>query len=212
MRNQVLPSALLAGLLSVTLFGCAQTGGQPLPSASSTQSTRTGAEVQKGNLEFLAQKFNLNPPPEVSVIRSVNPEEYASVQAECMNAAGYEVTARSDGGTDFSKVPANLQGTQEFGEAFYRCIAQYPIDPKYYVELNDLQLEKLYAYLRDELPSCMEGRGYEAANLPSLTVFKDTYGTSQQYDAYAKLPDLTEQAYLELYGACPPTLDSSELY
>lgn len=205
---------ILLVAVGVSVGGCVSSEPQAAEtnSAVEEESPAVGADVHQASLDFLAERFNLNPPPEVSVVRFITSDEYATVVSECMNSAGFDALARSDSGIDFSKVPVEIQSTQEFGESFYRCTAQFPIDVKFYEPLTAAQFEKLHAYLKNELPDCMKALGYDAAELPSLTVFKETYGTARRYDPYVNLSTLNEPEYLELHSVCPPTLPSSELY
>lgn len=205
-------AATLAGvLIGLVVSGCAASPSAAEPSNTPTQSA-DGDAIQKRSLEALAKQYELDPAPDVQVVRRVDKTEWASTQAECLQSAGFAVMARPDGGVDTKDVPEAQLG-KPFGLAMYTCMAQYPIDAKYYVPYTDKQLETVYKYLRGPFSECVANLGYAKPDLPSLGVFVDSYRSQDPFDPFGQIAaGISEDRWFALNQTCPPEPPSSQLF
>lgn len=153
---------------------------------------------------------NLTSWPEVERIRYVSMEEYSTLQAQCFTEAGFPSTVENDG-TSFST--SNAEGQEEaFALVSYTCSLQYPMDLRYAQALTRTQLRVIYAYYRDQLIPCLQGRGLEISPLPSEETFVEGVASgTNPWTPYNDMPveNLDTDA---MNKDCPPMPSSELLY
>lgn len=189
MRINLLAAGLALVLLA--LAGC-----------SSTTSSIT-AEGGAGDWEQFHSEFPNVSKPDTSVVRTVDPEEWASVIATCMNDAGFpDVVADGDGSLSWE---GPTQQAEQLGLAKYICLAQYPLDPKYTTKPTDEQIGLVYDYLTLVQVPCIEAHGIEVPEAPSRAIFIETYLDSPEWLPYALISaEADAQGVLsELQEQCP---------
>jgi hypothetical protein len=152
---------------------------------------------------------------EEEVVRYVNPDEWASTQADCLKDEGWIVEITPDGsGLKFPDVAPEQAGDME--AAADRCLARYPVDPRFYQPLDDDQLELVYDwYVNTEMP-CLTDLGYSGFEPPSLETFKETWTTQSHWDP---VPDVIDQIDANgpdvlsyVYRDCPRYPPMEELF
>lgn len=162
----------------------------------------------QATLAEIAETWELSDPPDVTVIRTVSPEEFDDLLQSCMASAGFprrpDYSYSSDG------------QDEAFAIAWYTCHAQYPIDDLYTQPLTDAQMRFWYAYLIEDVVPCYRENGWQVddASIPSEGLFIATFGTMDTWAPYLSdptglAPDEIERIQTD---ACPLWPPSEELY
>ena len=187
------------------LAGCAV--GAP-PSLELTASERADFTAQRNDLRwerFFADRDDVVRPT-VEVVRYVRPEGVNRLWAGCVNDAGFEeVREYGDGisfGVDASEVDAAYL-------AFYRCTAQYPIEPTAVGYLSQRQLGNLYDYYATRLIPCLALAGYPVALDGTRDQFVALGVDGQEPNPYALLEVPSGAAWRALDLRCPPPSETA---
>lgn len=187
-----LAGLVLLSAVALTLPGCA---------SDVPESGHEAASAETSNWDQFHAEYPDVPKPETTVIRTVDHEERAAVIADCLHEAGFpDVHAEPDGGLSWQTTQA-----EQFALAKYVCFEQYPLDPKYDVQVSDEQLGELYDYLTLVQVPCLEDLGFEIPEAPSKTRFIETYFDSPEWLPYAQVvsPDAPADAYERAIELCP---------
>lgn len=157
--------------------------------------------------------YDLDELPEVAVIREINLEEQEEVIIACMADQGFsgEYDAQS-GGTRWS-YPTEQQDA--FTLAMYTCDASYPLAPEYYQPYSTEQLVQIYSWQVEQTLPCVEERGYEAGEPPTLTAYVEWYSErmTPMWDPLREVIGQTDdQSFRELEQDCPGLPPADQLY
>lgn len=144
--------------------------------------------------------------PTVPVKRVIERSEWVAVMVDCLTEAGFpDVEASADGQSYSSGEGAQLQS---FRLADYVCNATYPQDPKYFLPVNDAQLEYLYAYYVDELVPCLQAEGYSPLPAPSKQAFVDAGLDNAEWWPYKGLSaNMDDAEWTRINQICPQGAD-----
>lgn len=137
----------------------------------------------EGYLSTLQQAVRIDDPPETDLIRVIAPDEQAQIWEECMIDAGWEVSTTFDGGLT---PPENMSEDQwpAYNVSDYLCLAQYPVDDSLVNHYGSKQVDLLYEYYVTDLMPCLQGRGFDVTQPPSLEAFRASwvqYGTESYH-------------------------------
>lgn len=204
-----LPTALTL-TLGITLAGCAQAPSTvattiPLPTPpalSETARNDLADKAQTSLYEDLTRSYPGVIVPAVTRERFIRLDEFASVMAPCMTAAGFPSYASADGG---------LGGSVKAGDeepnaiATYVCTSRFPVDPKYSIPLNKSQITYLYTYQTAVLTPCLEKANVTVDPPPTLPEFIDGYlkGSSGGWAPYKNV--IAGALGDGIYKQCPQT-------
>lgn len=168
-------------------------------SGSSDEDVDALAPELQEEAHAMAAGWGISEIPDVEPVRIIDLHEWASVQSECLIAAGYPVEVHEDGeGLDLSQIEPEV--IDEFNAERLRCEMTYPVDPKYYEPLSQSQLTRLYEYRSTTLIECMEEEGYIVSEEPpSEALFFELDGGWSPYEHVS----LTPAGYASLTQACP---------
>lgn len=160
-------SAAGAALLVASMAGCAGGDGER---ATVDGDTAVVSAVDASLADF----FGVDDPPEVAIIRHVMPEDKQPLLDDCLREAGYVVES-----------PGSLMYPREQQEAAglaqYICHMQYPTMEKYSQEWGAEQVRIQYAWTVEFLIPCLEERGHLIVDVPSETVFLDSWNAGPFY-------------------------------
>lgn len=135
------------------------------------------------------------------LVRYVLPEEWGSAQVECLNEEGFPGgLVMPDGGLFYPEIPAEQASVYEAAQSL--CARRYPVEPRFRTALNEAQLTVLHDYYKDSLVPCIEEKGLDVGDLPTLQRFIETYFTDG-WTPFATIESLDEEGWLELRDVCP---------
>lgn len=209
---------LLRGLaFAVSLFvvaGCVA-GSEPTEDEEPPTGTAASDFDYEEYLEGLQEAMGIVNPPPTEMIRLVAADEKAEAWRSCMQEAGWAVSVTFDGGLA-SPPDLSPEQFQAYERSHYVCHAQYPVDPSTFPPpFGAEQIEILYRYYVEELTPCLEARGYEVEDPPTLEVFQDEFTAAElSWVPYDAVPPetLSEEAWAELNLACPQSPSDEVLY
>lgn len=125
----------------------------------------------------LASRHRLDDPPEVELERWIRFEETGPVLGRCLSEFGYEMTydpfpgisggPETHNGDDFTLAYER--------EAWYVCLARFPIDPTYLQPPTSDQARIQYDYWNEVWLPRMRGLGLRLVNPPDLKTFVQEY-------------------------------------
>ncbi len=175
--------------------------GAPTPTATPKHLTRTDYLAQT------ARMFGVEDPPDVDVVRAVEPEELPALVTQCMAESGFVADS-----TGTITVPSDQ--TESLDLAYYTCYARYPIDEKYLQPLNAGQRRYIYRYWIDSEIPCLAGLGYSIPAPPSEQTYLDSIGTPDEYVVSSQLYDLglSESVVGAALSKCPETPRAADVY
>lgn len=205
-------TAAIAAALAVSGCGQAQPTAPDDPAVPASSGVDSPPRTTEQQLQAFAAEAGLEDPPEVTVVRTVHPDESAEVTQQCLTDAGWTVQEGPDG-QPFFEYP-NEQ-TEAFNLAWYTCKAQYPVEERYLQPLPEDKLELLYVYHRDTYIPCLRQQGFNPAEQPTLETFVASEGQwsplpfDEVADAIAA-GDLT--SFEELEETCPSSPGWDVLY
>lgn len=128
------------------------------------------ASPHEEQLDGLAESLGITAPPEVEVVREVEPSEIVAVHAECMTEAGWAVEI-VDGVGESAEIAAHQE--EAFDLSYYICKAQYPIDERFIRPWTDGQIEVAYEHVTTVWIPCLAQHGVEV-QAPSEAVFRQS--------------------------------------
>lgn len=184
-----------------------------VPSGSAPPSADTGQSVgelawedtPEGWLSWVAESRRIDDPPEVEVVRETRPEEIGELVAKCMQEQGFDAKAFPDGSWETSAGPG--QG-EAVAMAEYVCIAQYPLQPKFYQPYDDDKLRQSYDWHVNTTIPCLQDLGYTTPEPPSVEVYIETYRARGEQWMAQTAGDLP----FETFDRCPPEPSAAELF
>lgn len=202
---RVLLLAIFLGV-AVVLGGCA--GPQPpaLPPAPTLSPGALGPALESARdarWEGLSARFPEAQRPDTVLVRVVAPQEWAAVQAECLQGLGFDVIATSDNGLMPQSIPLEQQEGLEV--AMYTCDAQYPTDPAASLPLTKDELSYIYDYFTDVLTPCLEAAGVEVPEPSSRSLFIETYTSGDAWDPYLNVSGTKGVVWEKINKTCPQT-------
>ncbi len=139
--------------------------------------------------------------PEVTAVRTVQPDEWARVQQECLSSKGFDVVIKPDGGIESSIA---VEQGEPYSIAEYECALMYPLDRKYTDPLSRDMLRYLYAYQTGELTQCLENLGHTVGTPPSEEIYIQNYYTEDNWSPYGTIGQLNDKVLAQ----CPEIPDS----
>jgi hypothetical protein len=145
------------------------------------------------------------PPQDVKFVRFLNPDEYATVNVDCLAAQGFTATVTFDGGIDFGDYPG--EQTPALLEATFRCAVQYPVHPKYSQPHTEEQIRVMYEYYKDELVPCLNREGYSVppTDVPTWETFLASYSSKDGgWVPYSVVTEREKQLREANGGVVPP--------
>lgn len=203
-RRRTISGLGLAACLML-LAGCAV--GTPA-SLELTASERADFAAQRNDLRwerFFADRDDVIRPA-VEVVRYVSPERANRMWAGCVNNAGFEeVHEYGDSisfGVDASEVDAAYL-------AFYRCTAQYPIEPTAVGYLSQRQLGNLFDYYANRLIPCLALAGYPVALDGTREQFIALGVDGREPNPYDVIDVPSSAAWRSLDLRCPPPSETA---
>ncbi len=200
---------LVGGVLAaftVVIAGCSLTQSSAPPGSTSDPAPSSDELITQW-LASEATALGIVDPPKVDLIRTITPDEFATVQVACMQSEGFDARLTSDGeGIDYSAIPP--EQSDQLRVTIYTCESKYPIGAIYLVPLNESQLRILFDYRAGDLSYCISEHGYTPDVPPSLTTFIEAEGDWSPYDQLTKV--LSPIDLTELIEACPqsPALET----
>lgn len=215
-------TAACAVMLLLLLVGCSETdphnegqsgapenNGQPLPQSEH--------EWQDLYLEMLSERAAYNrrfgmehPPDDVEFVRFIRSDEFGRIHSECIRGQGFQAEETFDGGIAFGDV---LQDQYvALLEAEYRCLAQYPVHPRYHEPFDEGQIRILYDYDVTVLTPCLEAEGYFPGTPPSWETYLGTFGTGDHWMPYAAVQPDNDAEWQEINQLCPQSPPLVDLY
>jgi len=207
-------AALLLTAMALPLAGCTGPGGSPSSPASAVPDdwNLTPADIDNQYEEFLTDlvvKYGLDEPVEADPIRFVSAEEWAVAQVNCLNEKGFPANVGAQGGVTYGDIPAEQGPAQRRAAA--SCEAEYPIDPRYSMQLPRSRALAQYGFLVNTLAPCVEAQGYAVSTPPSESTWMDDYyATGQAWDPFDEAASqiaVGSDDLDDLYQACPPLSD-----
>ena len=219
MRNQVaqgravhsashIRAVLVFTTVTLLLSGYSSSTSAPGHTSTSMPSASATPQTREQQLDDLWKYYTASYPdairPDVTFIRYVQQNEWATIQADCMNAMGFlNVSETPDGGLASGTVPEAQ--AEAYQVASYVCDAEYPLDPKYSIPLTDDRIGVLYDYYVDELTPCLEKEGYSVTPAPSESTFISSY-RSGGWTPYADINTSfagTQEEWYRINKVCP---------
>lgn len=188
--------AALPVLLSLMLVSCS---AQPDAVESTDGVTGLIPEADQRWANVLARYPDAER-PEVTAVRTVQPDEWAGVQQECLKSKGFDVAIKPDGRIESSIA---VEQGEPYSLAEYECALMYPLDRKYTDPLSRDMLRYLYAYQTGELTQCLEGLGYTVGAAPSEEIYIQNYYTEDNWSPYGTIGQLDD----EVLTQCPEIPD-----
>ncbi|MBD8023455.1 nitrogenase component 1 family protein [Microbacterium gallinarum] len=143
--------------------------------------------------------------PDTTKVREIEPEDWASVIAGCLDEQGFQTVVRADGGIENPGVPAAQQ--EALAVAQFVCGASYPFPEKYSQPLTEAQLSRLYEFWVVESVPCLQSFGLNPPLAPTLAVFLETYESPDMWGPFTVLGTLSGPRYDEVSVACPQSPD-----
>lgn len=196
----------IAGLVvlgvSFGVAGCTPSTHQILPTVHklSVEEKATYLATRFESMEeALVAQYPSAELPDVETVRLVTLDEWPRDHSQCLTDQGFPSTFDEDGSIQ-TEVPAGQE--QAKASAEYVCEVRFPLDPQFDQPLNSSQLNYLYNYYVGDLTSCLNRRGIETLDPPSLQVFKSTYYSEGSWLPFA--PQRIAQAdWGEITNECP---------
>ena len=200
---------IAASLLLVAVLGaCAE--GKPAPAPTPVSESQL-LELRDQQLAYLAQEYHIEDPPHVDLIRWITMEEMPATTVACMDDAGYTIRDTGDGGIDLSGLPDAQRGQNAPAlVALWTCGAEYTIDPRTQLPLDNRQLRLLYDYFRGPLTDCLRDHGIDVGDAPSFPSFVDGFSDHSQWTPWNEVGEVDD--FVGLNQDCPQQLSSDELY
>lgn len=143
--------------------------------------------------------------PDTTKVREIEPEDWASVIAGCLDEQGFQTVVRADGGIENPGVPSAQQ--EALAVAKFVCGASYPFSEKYSQPLTETQLSRLYEFWVGESVPCLQSFGLNPPPAPTLAVFLEQYGTADGWHPFIVFGTLSGPRYDEVFVACPQAPD-----
>lgn len=146
-------------------------------------------------------------PPDVEIVRIIDGSESDVVMHECMTAQGFSVT-RLQGGIVFNDVPEDQ--VKALNRAAYTCEAQYPVDPRQLVLLDEAGAGALYVHLTTVAAPCLEGLGHTIDEPPTQEAWVQSYQqlAPGMWDPFAGVAEsVTPEEFDEVLRECPERPD-----
>lgn len=206
--------ALLLAATALLLAGCTGAGGSPESSATAIPDdwNLTPADMENQYDEFLAElvvKYGLDEPIEADPVRFVSADEWAMAHVNCVTEKGFPASVGAQGGVTYGDIPAEQGLAQRRAAA--SCEAEYPIDPRYSMQLPRNPALAQYGFLVDTVAPCVEAQGYAISTPPSESTWLDEYyATGQAWDPFDEAASqiaVGSDDLDDLYRACPPLSD-----
>ncbi|MCY7287328.1 MAG: hypothetical protein LH624_03530, partial [Cryobacterium sp.] len=139
--------------------------------------------------------------PDVSLVRKVSPAEFALTNAECIQALGFDADVDVSGNLTMGPIADAQLNAREV--ARFTCAVQYPIDPMYYIPLNDAQVSYLYDYFKNDLTRCITDHGYQVNDPPSRQTFVSNYADNGGgWSPFDVVPAMSEADWAALNLEC----------
>ncbi len=204
--------AVVVGITaSAVLAACAVTP-EPLGGAQLTEIM----QLREDRLRELADAYGLTDVARIpELVRWVSPEEVAATEVACLGEAGFPAELIGDGGIGFDTIPdeqKELGGPLHL--AMWTCEAEYSVDPRTQIALNDDQYQILLTYLDTTYRDCLRNGGVDISEAPSLKVFMEGYEAGTPWVPWSEvsLADVGQATYAQLQKDCPQAPPSVELY
>jgi hypothetical protein len=148
--------------------------------------------------------------PDVEFVRFVEAADAPSIMVSCLAEQGFIASVGSDGGIFPQDVPAD-QGSA-LAEAIYRCDAQYPVHPRYYLPPTIEQLQIRYDYYVDSLVPCLRREGQSLDDPPTWETFVGNYHTRDNWHPYDEVNTRNADHHQQLHERCPQEPPWQEVY
>ncbi|MDO5676327.1 MAG: hypothetical protein Q4G35_02330 [Propionibacteriaceae bacterium] len=144
-----------------------------------------------------------NPPSPLPVVRVVDQQEFMPTWLGCMEESGWVNTS---GLPDEGEFEVPREQSQAYEEANFQCLAQFPLEPRFYQPYNDEQLKFQYAYATGEQTRCLTAEGYPPeGEPPSLEKYIADYRANSP--TWSPLNWIADHDYQRVIEICPPFVD-----
>lgn len=204
-------------LLASCSDGDAPSEGPPVSSPLPTlpPPPETGHDWEQLYRDRLAQRAEFlgldDPPTDVGFVQFIRADDYGRVHSECLRGQGFPAEETFDGGIEFGSVPQEQLDARRAAE--YRCHAQYPIHPRYYLPLSEEQIRLTYDYRVEVLAPCLHEQGFDPGEPPTWETFLATFDTQDEWFPYSVVePDAGTVSWEEINELCPQSPPSQDLY
>lgn len=209
---------------TVALSGACSTGASGSNGAADLQPSAPGIETPGDPtageqfdydtyLTVLQEASGLPDPPATELVRVIAPAEQPQVWLACMQEDGWDVSVTPDGGLSPPEEVADDQWPA-FDLSDYTCHAEYPVDQSLAQPFATAQVDILYGYYVQELLPCLQQRGHEVPEPPSIDVFRASWVAGDRGAVHAgdetwypyagvDVDLLTMEEWDDLNRACP---------
>lgn len=207
MAKRLSPKAMAAVVGVVVLTGCSSSPEANVPTDSPAAQVAQGYDALTSQLidAQWASVQNAYPTavrPEVSLIRYETLETAPAALDACLGEEGFpQVSVRPDGALESGPMPKEQQ--EPYAVSTWKCMAQYPFEPRFNQELSEEQITEIYEYYAGPLTACLQDAGYEISEAPSKNTFVEGYYTAPDlWNPFADVVASAEKSN-ELHRTCP---------
>ncbi len=190
-------------LLLSACAGPPQYDFEPLPRIEDYRPSEWDMDKYGEDLGVLAAESGIAHPPEVEIVRWLNPEERVDVMVACLRDKGVDARRTDDLGYRMTSPPGQEEQTNL---ARYVCSGQYPVRLDIARPPTGQEQRWLYDHLIRVWLPCAEDEGYSDLTRPSF----DDYASALQQGTVDPVMVELHQSYSpdqwvaeELWEACP---------
>lgn len=190
--------ALLAGCSTPPTYDF-----ETLPPIGQYQPSQDDLEMYSDNLAQYATSLGIDSPPEVSIVRWVNPEESPAIMVECLVSAGVSATLDAEHNSYGITSSAGQHDSTDL--ARYICLAKFPVRLDIYRFPSEAEQRMLYQYLVDEWLPCMTREGFPLSkpSLETYTTYLRNEGPNPLFYEFGDKYSLSATDFNNLMQDCP---------
>jgi hypothetical protein len=201
LRTALAAPVLAAGVL--LLGGCAAPEPVP-PGLTDAQADAVAAQTQADLWAASSYRGDV-PFPNITPLKLVGTESWASIQVTCLLAAGLPAREVSGGYAVDGDGPLSRDDS---ALAQATCLAQYPVDPRENGYLSDAQGLYMYDYFTERLAPCLRLLGFDSGIAPDryqyLGLLRAGIIWTPYNDTNAAPIRATTEQWAAINARCPP--------
>lgn len=163
--------------------------------------------LYRQSLAQTAKDMNLKNPPEVGLVRFIDPSELSTTLLKCLNDHGLPAKAKAGGTTIY--IPGDVPDSQGdfINETQYTCEAMYPIHPQFELPPSPATQGRIYDWLVTKQMPCYRAQGFPVPDPPSKAVWVAAFNAGPTWGPDDSIPQEVARnatAMAELNRKCPP--------